>query len=300
MQNAPNPFDWRWLIVPGVVAVTGGVTAVISRRTASTAPLRLPDVPLPPPESHSDIHVGHLEAPPPELVMDERPLCGSSDQLSNPDGDEPAEACLPPSEFAPKGLEGIPMAKGEPQLWPVETDHQWGYQPSYYTAKGKFRGRWGRHFGAKRSRDDGPDQRHAGNDLAGDEGDLVLAVEPGTIMATLPFYKGTWAMYVLTDSGLVLNYGEIDKNSWREFDRSPGDRILPGDPLARIGHHKMLHFETYAAEPDLDQQVKKIRFGHYRWTGDNAAVPKGLLDPTRYLVKAQLANAMGRTEPPVS
>lgn len=235
-----------------------------------------------------DPHGGELEPAPADTKFDTRPLC-SPLLGSNPD--EGVVGCLPESELEPRGFGGIPMAQGSPVCWPVVTEHPRGKQASYFTKSGSFRGWWGRNFGAKRKRPEGPDGRHAGNDLAGYQGDVVVAAQDGEIIAMLPFYKGTWALYLKTDDGLVLNYGEIDKDSWKEFGRRTGDRVSAGESLARIGHHLMLHFETYRAEPDTEVQLKDIRAEKYNWYGTAADANPGLLDPTQYLVEAQLAQA---------
>jgi len=235
-----------------------------------------------------DPHGGELEAAPAGLNFDTRPLCSPS---LGSNEDEDLVGCLSDSELEPRGFEGIAMAQGHPLCWPVVTDHPRGKQASYFTKSGSFRGWWGRNFGAKRKRAEGPDGRHAGNDLAGYQGDVVVAAQDGEIIALLPFYKGTWALYLKTDDGLILNYGEIDNDSWKEFSRRTGDRVSAGEPLARIGHHLMLHFETYRAEPDTEKQIKDIRAEKYNWYGTAADANPGLLDPTQYLVEAQLAQA---------
>jgi hypothetical protein len=199
------------------------------------------------------------------------------------------------------------MAPGQPRRWPVVSNDPPSYfgVPSYYTKNKEFRGKWGRHFGTAREDKDGTVRRHAGVDLAGNRGDVVVAMQPGELLVVLPFYNGTEALYQLTEEGVIINYGEIEPGSPFEFiadaywKLKPDELGIPatlqgrsvpiraGDPIARIGHHEMLHAETYRAEPKLADQIVAIRNGHYRWLTPEA--PSGLLDPTEYLVKAELA-----------
>lgn len=197
------------------------------------------------------------------------------------------EFCTPPAELEPQ--QKLPVAfavGGDRPYWPVDTGAKRKIQVSYQDVRGKWHGRWGRHFGASRKKKGGGKRRHAGIDLFGDVGDEVVATEPGTIYAILPFYKGTSAVYVLTDSGLVVNYGELDKGSWRQYGLFTGKRIKAGDPLGRVGlsddGSHMLHLETY----DPSVTVQQIRDGDMQWDAESDP-PDGLLDPSRYLVRAQ-------------
>jgi murein DD-endopeptidase MepM/ murein hydrolase activator NlpD len=195
--------------------------------------------------------------------------------------------CTPEEDLEPKQRTPVEFAEGGPRpLWPVKTDAKRKLAVSYQDVRGKWHGRWGRAFGAPRKRKGGGDRVHAGIDLFGDPGDPVVATESGVVIAELPFYKGTSALYLETDSGVIVNYGELDRNSWRDFGVKVGDRVDPGDKLARIGlsddGSHMLHLETY--EPYVT--VKEIRQGKMQWEGTSDP-PDGLLDPTRYLVRAQ-------------
>lgn len=170
--------------------------------------------------------------------------------------------------------------------WPVQTKHGLRLVTSYFTEDGKLRGRWGRQFGA--GREDDAD-RHAGVDLAGEEGDIVVAPQAGTIVAILPFYHGTWAVYLRTADDNIINLGEIRKLSWREFGIKPGMQVEEGQPVARIGLMRkstMLHVEIYDGTGVSDEDlVKAIRSGYFQWPAEKEP-PAGLLDPSPYLLQA--------------
>lgn len=201
------------------------------------------------------------------------------------------EFCTPPADLEPKPQTQVSFAEGaERPRWPVDTTAERKLQVSYQDVRDLWHGRWGRHFGAPRKSRGGGKRRHAGIDLFADPGDVVVASEPGEILATLPFYKGTGALYLLTDSGLVLNYGEIEPTSWYEFGIpsgiGTGTRVAAGDKIARVGVSNdgshMLHIEAYDPSVSIDQ----IRQGEMRWSAGDPA-PDGLFDPTRYLVRAR-------------
>jgi hypothetical protein len=189
-----------------------------------------------------------------------------------------------------------PIDRGAPQAsepsnstWPVLTSHRSRLVVSYWTQSG-VRGYSGRAFATKRADDDGQ-RKHAGVDLFANEGDIVVAPEDGRVLEILPFNAGTWAVYVrsiLDDR--VVNLGEVEKLSWREFGVKPGQAVHVGQPLARIGVQTkgstMLHFETYGVDGIDDETViAAIRAGELSWPAD-ASAPKWLLDPTAYLLTA--------------
>jgi len=196
---------------------------------------------------------------------------------------------LSDTRFAPVHR-GAPQA-GEPSnsTWPVLTSHRSRLVVSYWT-QGGVRGYSGRAFAAKRVDEDG-DRKHAGVDLFANEGDVVVAPEDGRVLTILPFNAGTWAVYVrsvLDDR--VVNLGEVEKLSWREFGVKPGQTVHVGQPLARIGVQTkgstMLHLETYGVDGiDDETLIAAIRAGELSWPAD-AAAPGWLRDPTAYLLSA--------------
>lgn len=208
------------------------------------------------------------------------------------------EFCVPPSELEPQAKTDVVFAEGGVRpKWPLATKDDDKLRVSYEDVRGKWHGRWGRNFGASRKSTDENGNTyhrvHVGVDLFADPGDVVLAPEDGVVIATLPFYKGTGALYLRTDSGLVINLGEIEEGSWRKFGIGTGDlekkgghRVVAGQPVAKVGRSNdgshMLHLETY----DNAATVDEIRNKKMRWiAGDDA--PEKVLDPTRYLVRAQ-------------
>lgn len=193
-------------------------------------------------------------------------------------------------EFAPESR-GVPFAPiGVDSTWPVQTKSYSRLVTSYRTSGG-WHGYSGRSFKSKRHTDEGEVRQHAGVDLFAQDGDVVLAPEEADVLAILPFHHGSWAIYLITDDGRVINLGEVEKYSWRKYKIRPGDRVQMGQPLARIalmsGGGHMLHYEMYDSSvfPDRETLKQAIRDGHFRWLdADNP--PAGLYDPTEYLLTA--------------
>lgn len=207
-----------------------------------------------------------------------------------------AGTCTPPADLEPIQKTDLPFAEGgERPVWPVPSDKK--MRVSYEDVRGLFHGRWGRHLGASRTstnEETGETYKrvHVGVDLFAEPGDPVLALEDGVVLATLPYYKKTGALYVLNDSGIIVNYGEIAMNSWRKHGITSGietgQRIKAGQTIANVGVSSdgshMLHVETFAPDTTVDQ----IRQGEMRWIKGDPP-PEGVLDPTRYLVRARQA-----------
>lgn len=241
-------------------------------------------------EVGSDWDEGTLEAEPQGVVIGS----GSPDDLCGPvQNPLPEEACvrdpLKDARFAPVvGDVRMGSAGTTGAIWPLTTRHQLRLVTSYRTKDG-LRGSWGRELGAKRYTEDGEVRRHAGVDMFAKSGDAVVAPEAGRIVAVLPFHHGTWAVYLRIPGGRVLNLGEVEKYSWREFGIRPGLQVKQGQPVARVGKmsggNAMLHLEAYDAADALDDDlVDEIRAGQMRWTEDRP--PARLLDPSAYLVDA--------------
>lgn len=212
-------------------------------------------------------------------------------------GGDPAGYCTPPAELLPEPKTEVSFAAGADRPgWPLDTASDQRLKVSYKDVSGNFHGRWGRHFAATRkstAEDGSTYQRvHVAMDLFAEPGDVVYATEPGEVIATLPFYKGTGAIYVLHDSGMIINYGEIENGSWKDYGIKSGigtgQRVEKGQAIARVGRSNdgshMLHLETY--EPSVT--VDDIRAKKMRWYAGSPA-PAGILDPTLYLVRAQRA-----------
>lgn len=199
------------------------------------------------------------------------------------EGDD-AEWCILPSAIEPAGS-GVDFAIGSATpIWPIRSGHPRRLDVSYKDVRDKWHGKWGRHFRAPRG-----SRYHSGVDLFANDKDLVVAMEDGKIVAILPFYHGNWAIYQLTDSGLLINYGEIANKSWMPFRLQLNQRVTQGQAIARLEPMQedvMLHFEAYDPGDDVKETIQRIRRGGMQWHKDKGT-PKGLLDPTRYLLAAQ-------------
>ena len=177
----------------------------------------------------------------------------------------------------------IPFAAGDafPE-WPVITNHSKKYVVSYRTVTGSIVGNGARRFMVDR---DGGGRYHVGIDIYGNAGDPIVAMESGTIVNHYHFYHGSYALIVQCDSGLVINYGEVAQNSWREFGLSKGSRVKKGRAIARVGlmsgGSHMLHFETYMPPTKTNK----------RYSGGDAGP---ILNPTYYLLRAQFLAGAGR------
>jgi len=235
------------------------------------------------------------EPEPVGVVYDNEPTCRAAPVSMGLQG---AEFCIPPADLEPIAKTSVAFAQGgDRPNWPLVTADDDKLRVSYEDVRRLWHGRWGRHMGAKRKSTD-PDtgetynRVHVGVDLFADPGDLVAAPEDGEVIAALPFYKGTGAIYIRTDSGIVVNLGEVQLGSWKPFGIATGidqgTRVIAGQPVARVGKSDdgshMLHVETYADDVTTDE----IRQGKMRWIAGNDP-PAKLLDPTRYLVRAQRA-----------
>lgn len=126
-------------------------------------------------------------------------------------------------------------------------------------------------------------RHHAGEDLSAPRGTVILAPEAGEVVVVRPsWYEGTGLVLLQSDSGPVFNLGEIEPGSEAEFGIAVGSRVLKSQPLARVGRHKMLHFEAYVEGTRATSQ----------WPIGEPP-PPSLLDPVPYL-----ALASGRPKPP--
>ena len=199
------------------------------------------------------------------------------------------DGCLLPLAIQQKKNTTVPDAElpehgGRPR-WPVRTKNKRDVVVSYQDVRDKWHGRWGRRFGALRKGQ--TTRHHAGVDLPGDVGDVVVAAEAGKVEAIFPFTRGTWAIYVRSPDGTMINYGEVKKGSWNSFGIKVGDEVSEGQRLARVGAQTeggahMLHLEIYGPNVTLDA----IRQGKMQWPYKGPA-PANLLDPTSYLLAAQ-------------
>lgn len=189
-----------------------------------------------------------------------------------------AAPATPPVWFGPEApaqAADVPFAPLPPAgaFWPVRTRLTEGRLVSFKGASGTIYGSRGRRFLA--DRDNG--RFHVGVDLYGEHLDLIVACEAGTIVDEYYFYNGTNALFVQCDSGVVINYGEIEPKSMAEFGHTIGSKVAAGEPLARVGKMEvdsMCHFEMYTTGTKSN---KKYYAGKPR--------PVELLNPTQYLLE---------------
>lgn len=181
----------------------------------------------------------------------------------------------------------VPFAQGIPRpLWPIaDSTNPRKWEIPYYDVNKKPHGNIMRRFGAPRAGKDGP-RHHAGIDLYANAGDTVRAMEPGIVVATQTFLGGTHAIIVQGDSGLVILYGEVEANSWNDFNVMKGSRVVRGTPIAKVGliqkpdggTSHMLHLETYTR--GVTQNIS--------WPEGQPAPPQ-LRNPTLYALQAKAA-----------
>lgn len=184
---------------------------------------------------------------------------------------------------APKQPDNIPFAFGDSSpVWPVVTKHSRKFTVSYQQQDNKLVGNGARRFLAKRG--DG-EKFHVGIDIYGNHKDPILAMEDGTIVNYYHFYHGAYCLIVQHDSGIVINYGEVEQGSYTKLGLKKGSRVKKGQQIANVGKmnvSSMLHFEAYSPPQDKNQ----------RYYGDD---PKQILNPTAYLLWARhLAKGGGR------
>ena len=196
----------------------------------------------------------------------------------------PAWGDLPGAAPKPTGLAAF-ADPGSGLYWPVRAPKgHFGRAVCYIGADGKGygpkgSGSCGRNFLANRpAGDPNPNRFHVGIDLFADFHDIIVACESGTIIQWKYFYTNVWKLMVQCDSGVVINYGEVDGSSLKKFNLQPGGRVVAGQPIAVAGkmlHDSMLHFEMYPkGTPDSLSYNKGL--------GDKFL--KNYLNPTQYLL----------------
>lgn len=201
--------------------------------------------------------------------------------LLNP-ADSMKEIGLSESDW-PEMIFDIPFAAGSPTpIWPTVTNHNRKFAISYRTVSGSIVENGARRFMTDR----GSGKYHVGVDLYANPDDPLLAMEDGVILNHYHFYHGSYALFLQCKSGLIINYGEVKKDSWKEFGLSKGSRVKKGQPIARVGlmsgGSHMLHFETYV--PPTDRNVK--------YYGEDDYGP--ILNPTYYLLRARFFAQSGK------
>lgn len=205
-------------------------------------------------------------------------------ELETPDALDQAlgdKAPLPVPAGRPVPFAPLPPAGSH---WPLRTAHPQARVISYkFREPDGIEGRAGRMFLAERKgRRNGvlTRRRHVGVDLFARKGDVVLACESGTVVSFAFFYAAasgqrTYRLLIEHEgSGVVVNYGELTKESLKRNGLSVGDRVAAGQPVGFVSDTAMLHFETYV----------KGSTNTARWWRDEKNAPASLLNPTRYLL----------------
>lgn len=187
----------------------------------------------------------------------------------------------------PKSTGAALFAPATGLYWPVRNPKShYGRAVSYIGSDNKGygagKGAGGRNFLAGRPADGNPDRFHAGIDVYGDHHDVIVACEAGEVVNMYPFYPTpdalVWCLIVQHDSGVVINYGEVDPASLKKYGMKKGVKVAPGQPIAEVGRmvqDSMLHFETYPAGTKANISYKKSQ---------GEAFLKNYFNPTQYLL----------------
>ncbi|WP_020177549.1 N-acetylmuramoyl-L-alanine amidase [Methylopila sp. M107] len=169
------------------------------------------------------------------------------------------------------------FASGHNRLfWPVITAHPQALLISYERANGTFVGSEGRRFLANRQ---SGARYHVGVDLFCHASDEVVACADGKIVAFYRFYtrpstgEQTYALFIEHD-GVVINYGEVTRDSNVVYGWGVGSQVMAGQKIARVSGTAMIHFETYT--PKTKQ--------NHRWLPGGPR-PAPLQNPTRLLAR---------------
>jgi murein DD-endopeptidase MepM/ murein hydrolase activator NlpD len=146
---------------------------------------------------------------------------------------------------------------------------------------GAGKGTSDRHFLAGRPAG-GADRFHVGIDVYGDLHDIIVACEAGVVVNAYPFYPSpnplVSCLIVQHDSGVVINYGEVDPPSLKKYGMKVGVRVQPGQPIAEVGRmvtDSMLHFETYPSGTKQNISVKQA---------SAKTLLRGVYNPSQYLL----------------
>jgi len=173
----------------------------------------------------------------------------------------------------------VPFASPPPSgsYWPLVSNHRRSKEVAFqYSTSGtyhqKFIGNASRRFLASRKKGA---RYHVGIDLYANHRDKVIACEDGKIINFYHFYHGAYAL-IVEHENIVINYGEVDRNSLRANGLRIGSEVKAGQVIGMVGKMEsssMLHFETYRKGTRIN----------LRWYKSKQA-PSLLLNPTKYLL----------------
>lgn len=159
----------------------------------------------------------------------------------------------------------VRMANSTAELryWPVVTARPDALVVPAVLQDGHAQGDLMRTFDSRRPSDPSKPQtrRHVGVDLTAAEGDTVVAMEAGKIVAFYKFLvrapedggEETWAI-LIAHKDVVALYGEVRANSLAAHHLKVGDTVAAGQPIGTISGTAQLHTETYA--PGVTQNIK--------------------------------------------
>jgi murein DD-endopeptidase MepM/ murein hydrolase activator NlpD len=218
-----------------------------------------------------------------------------------PEHDEPAKPSITGGEWAdvppaappwegpgvdPKPNATAIFAPPSGLYWPVrQPKSSYGRAVSYLgddnKGYGAGKGTSDRHFLAGRPA--GAQERfHCGIDVYGDHHDIIVACEAGVVVNEYWFFPPdkplVKCLIVQHDSGVVINYGEVDPESLKKYGIKKGVRVAPGQPIAEVGrmvHDSMLHFETYPSGATRNVSIRQDKA---------ATLLRSIYNPTQYLL----------------
>lgn len=159
----------------------------------------------------------------------------------------------------------VPMAVSTADIryWPVVTARPDALVVPAILRDGQAQGDPMRTFDSRRPSDPSKPQtrRHVGVDLTAAEGDRVVAMESGRIVAFYKFLvrapqdggEETWAI-LIAHKDMVALYGEVRANSLAALNLRVGDTVAAGQPIGTVSGTAQLHTETYA--PGVTQNLK--------------------------------------------
>jgi murein DD-endopeptidase MepM/ murein hydrolase activator NlpD len=238
------------------------------------------------PAQEADKHAGlqaHEQVPaPPEEKP--RALISGGEWANVP----PAAEFLPDPGVDPKPAPVSLFAPPTGLFWPVRNPkHHTGRTISFVDVNDKGHGNVysptsGCHFLANRPAHGTADRFHGGVDVLGDKFDVIVACEAGKVVNLYWFYPPkkplVKCLIVQCDSGVVINYGEIEPDSPAKYHIKIGSTVQPGQPIAEVGRmtsESMLHFETYPSGTKHNVSLFKK---------EGEKLQKLIWNPTQYLL----------------
>jgi hypothetical protein len=198
----------------------------------------------------------------------ERDATGPSVTTTPGSGTIPGDVmAIPPGRPVDFAVLGAPPAQWH---WPIVTADTQAMKISYRRTSNDIAGKPSREFLADRQN---RQRYHVGMDIFCHQGDIVLAVADGVVVAFYKFYQGTHAL-LIQHNGVVINYGEVSPDSQNEFGWRVNGPVTAGQRIARVGRLNMIHFETYRSDATKSE----------RWMKDGSHAPEKLRNPTNLLL----------------